>query len=446
MNKRAKFLLIAIGFILCGAFTAKVGPASKVKTVVIDAGHGGKDPGCHGVKHKEKDVALAVALKLGKYIEENFKDVKVVYTRKTDVFVELQERAEVANRNKADLFISIHCNSASYKDKKTKKIIDNPDAHGAETYVMGIKNEQGKLEVAKRENSAMLLEDNYVQKYDGFDPNSDEAYIIMSLYTDTYLEQSLNIASKIQGQYKSKAGRNDKGVKRASLWVLWRTYMPSILTEIGFLTNAQEEAFLGSDDGQDYVAASIFRAFRNYKNDVEGTGIKYNDEIENRAAFIPPPPPVKDTAAVGDKKPLDSLKLKEPNKEDIKKEDSVATVPPKKEEPRKKEEKKPKEESKVKEESSIIFKVQFTSSPKPISEKTFKSEGIADVSSYKEKGVYAYMSGSFAKPEEAQKLQGKLKKKGYPDAFIVAYKEGKKIPYNEAVKLLAKSDKASASR
>lgn len=253
--------------------------------MVIDPGHGGKDPGCHGDKYKEKDVALAVALKLGNYIEENMKDVKVVYTRKTDVFVELQERAEIANRAKADLFICVHCNSACVRDKKLKRDVCNEEANGAETYVMGIKNEKGKLDVAKRENSAILLEDNYVKKYNGFDPNSDESYIIMSMFNDVYLTQSLSFASKVQKQYGTKAGRVDKGVKRASLWVLWRTYMPSVLTEIGFLTNPEEEHFLGSAKGQDYIASGIFRAFREYKDELEGILKKYDDALEVQTPY-----------------------------------------------------------------------------------------------------------------------------------------------------------------
>jgi N-acetylmuramoyl-L-alanine amidase len=259
-----------------------------IKTVVIDAGHGGKDPGCIGVLHKEKDVTLAVALHLGKLIEENLKDVKVIYTRKKDIFVELEERAQIANRNNADLFISIHCNAAAttvtYKDKKgkiRKKEVHNPKPYGSETYVMGIKNEKGNMEVAKRENAAMLLEENYKTTYNGFDPNSDEAYIIMSIYTGAFVEQSAIFASKIQNEYVRKAGRVDKGVHRQSIWVLWRTAMPSILTEVGFLTNPEEEKFLGSDKGQKYLASAIFRALRSYKNDVEGVKINYDDEIEN---------------------------------------------------------------------------------------------------------------------------------------------------------------------
>jgi len=277
-------LILLVGF-LTSSFLPKTKPIFSVRTVVIDPGHGGKDPGCHGAKYKEKDVALSVALKLGHYIEEHIKGVKVIYTRKTDVFVELQERAEIANRAKADLFICIHCNSACVRDKKLKRDVCNEEAHGAETYVMGIKNEKGKLDVAKTENSAILLEDNYVKKYNGFDPNSDESYIIMSMFTDAYLTQSLSFASKIQKQYGTRTGRVDKGVKRASLWVLWRTYMPSVLTEMGFLTNPEEEAFLGSTKGQDYIASGIFRAFREYKDEIEGVVKKYDDDIESQVPY-----------------------------------------------------------------------------------------------------------------------------------------------------------------
>jgi N-acetylmuramoyl-L-alanine amidase len=276
-------------------------PKRKVKIIVIDPGHGGKDPGCNGVKCKEKDVALAVALKFGKLIEDKIKDVKVVFTRKTDVFVELEDRAKIANDNNADLFISIHCNAAGkpvmIKDKKTGKMrpktfknskgkiivleTSNPKPYGSETYVMGLKNEEGKMKVAQRENAAMLLEDNYETKYQGFDPNSEESYIIMSNYTSSYVLQSASLALGIQEQYSKKAGRVDKGVHRQSIWVLWRTSMPSVLTEIGYLTNPEEEKFLGSEKGQDYLASCLFRAFRKYKDDQEGIKKNYNDEIEN---------------------------------------------------------------------------------------------------------------------------------------------------------------------
>jgi N-acetylmuramoyl-L-alanine amidase len=289
-------------FIFCSFYTRKDDPKRKVKIIVIDPGHGGKDPGCNGVSCKEKDVALAVALKFGKLIEEHIKDVKVIFTRKTDVFVELEDRAKIANENNADLFISIHCNAAGkpvmVKDKKTGKMrpktfknsrgkivvveTTNPEPFGSETYVMGLKNEEGKMKVAQRENSAMLLEDNYETKYQGFDPNSEESYIIMSNYTSSYVIQSAGLALKIQDQYLNKAGRVDKGVHRQSIWVLWRTSMPSVLTEIGYLTNPQEEKFLGSEKGQTYLAACLFRAFRKYKDEQEGVKKTYDDEIENQ--------------------------------------------------------------------------------------------------------------------------------------------------------------------
>jgi N-acetylmuramoyl-L-alanine amidase len=301
-----KYNLFLGSFFLVLFFSAfiiqKQDPKRKVKIIVIDPGHGGKDPGCSGHIHNEKAVALAVALKLGKYIEDNIKDVKVIFTRKNDIFVDLEDRAKIANENNADLFISIHCNAAgkpvmikdkktgkmhpkTYKNKKGKYVVvetTNPIPYGSETYVMGLKNEEGKMKVAQRENSVILLEDNYESKYQGFDPDSEESYIIMSNYTSAYVIQSAGLAMKIQEEYSKKASRVDKGVHRQSIWVLWRTAMPSVLTEIGYLTNPQEEKFLGSEKGQDYMAACLFRAFRKYKNEVEGTKLTYNDDLENQ--------------------------------------------------------------------------------------------------------------------------------------------------------------------
>ncbi len=381
---------------------------------MIDAGHGGKDPGCHGSKYKEKDVALAVALKLGKYIEDNMKDVRVVYTRKTDVFIELQERAEIANRAKADLFICIHCNSACYRDKKLKHDVCNDDAHGAETYVMGIKNEQGKLDVAKRENSSILLEDNYVKKYDGFDPNSDESYIIMNMFNDTYLDQSLSFASKLQKQYRGKAGRADKGVKRASLWVLWRTFMPSVLTEIGFLTNPEEEMFLGSAKGQDYVASGIFRAFREYKDEIEGVSKKYTDDIENQATYK--------------LSKEDSLEL-----ENMKKANKPAVVAADTAKDNKVPEKAPKEnktepKTELVSTSPVVYKVQIASSDKKIPLDSDKFKGIEKPGEYEDKGIYKYTSGEYSKQDDAVKQQAQLRKNGFKDAFVIAMQDGKRVP------------------
>jgi N-acetylmuramoyl-L-alanine amidase len=399
---------------LVSSFSPKFKPTFAIKTVVIDAGHGGKDPGCHGAMYKEKDIALAVALKLGKYIEDNMKDVKVVYTRKTDVFIELEKRAEIANKAKADLFICIHCNSACVRDKKLKRDICKEEANGAETYVMGIKNEQGKLDVATRENSAILLEDNYVQKYDGFDPNSAESYIIMSMFSDNYIDKSLDFASKVQKQYATKAGRVDKGVNRASLWVLWRTYMPSVLTEIGFLTNPKEEQFLGSAKGQDYIASSLFRAFREYKDGIEGTVKKYDDEFEHQEPYHMSK---EDSIEVEENKKLKTGKdsvivvKDDDEKTDDSNDDKVDAN-------------KDQELSK----SPVIYKVQITSSDKPIPLSSEKFKEVEKPGEYIDKGIYKYTSGECKTQSEAAKLQSQLRKNGFPDAFVIATQDGKRIP------------------
>lgn len=303
MVKKFKyFILPALLVLMSMAFVRPGKAGAGIKIIVIDPGHGGKDPGCSGASHNEKEVALAVALKLGKLLEENFKDVKVIYTRTTDVFVELEDRAQIANKAKADLFISIHCNAAgkpvmvkdpktgkkrpkTFKNKKGKIVVvekPNPVPFGTETYVMGLKNEEGKMKVATRENSAIFLEEDYETKYGGFDPESEESYIIMSNYTSAYVIQSASLAMKIQEEYTKKAGRVDKGVHRQSIWVLWRTSMPSILTELGYLTNPLEETFMASEKGQEYLAKAIFRGLRRYKDEVEGKKKEYHDELENQ--------------------------------------------------------------------------------------------------------------------------------------------------------------------
>lgn len=229
----------------------------KIRTVVIDAGHGGKDPGTHGSNLNEKDVVLKIALKLGEYIEKNYPEIKVIYTRKTDKFIELDERADIANKNKADLFISVHANA-----------ISNTKTFGTETWVMGLHKSEANLAVAKRENSVILKEDNYEEKYQGFD-NSTESIIMMSLIQNAYLESSVKFADKIEKQFKSKAGRNSRGVKQAGFIVLYKTSTPSVLVEVGFLTNPTEAKFLGTDNGQELIASGIYRAFKEYKSEVE---------------------------------------------------------------------------------------------------------------------------------------------------------------------------------
>jgi N-acetylmuramoyl-L-alanine amidase len=230
----------------------------RIRTVVIDAGHGGKDPGCHGKSAKESLVALKVALEFGNNIKKHMPDVKVLYTRSTDKFVELHDRAKFANKNHADLFISIHCNA-----NRTAGI------RGTETYTMGLSSSEGNLEVAKRENSVILQEDDYKEKYGGFDPKSPLGHIFMSNYQSVHLENSLRFADKIENQFKDRVGRRSRGVKQAGFVVLWQTAMPSVLVEIGFLTNAEEEKYLNDSKGQSYIASGLLRALREYKEEME---------------------------------------------------------------------------------------------------------------------------------------------------------------------------------
>ncbi len=244
-------------------------PEENEWVVVIDAGHGGRDPGTHGAKAREKDINLAVALKTGKYISEYLKDVKVVYTRTDDTYPGLDERAEVANRHKADIFISIHSNW--WSDKRVA---------GSETYVLGQTMDEANLRVAMKENSVITFEENYETKYEGYDPNSVESFIIFSLMQNTYLKQSTEFASMIQQQFKDRVGRRDRGVRQAGFLVLWRTTMPSVLIELGYVSNPEEEKFLMSEQGQDFLASAIFRAFRDYKQTIDSrSGIKRGNSV-----------------------------------------------------------------------------------------------------------------------------------------------------------------------
>lgn len=231
----------------------------KVSKVVIDAGHGGHDPGTVGRKFKEKDIALDIALRVGHYIEENVNGVSVIYTRKDDVYIPLDQRAEIANKNKADLFISVHVNAMP----------NNNTTYGTETWVMGLHKSESNLEVAKRENSVILLDADYKERYEGFDPNSPESYILFSLTQDAYQESSLKMAENVENQFKARVGRNSRGVKQAGFVVLYKTAMPSVLVETGFITNRAEEDYLGSDKGQELIASGIYRAFKEYKFEVE---------------------------------------------------------------------------------------------------------------------------------------------------------------------------------
>ncbi len=272
INKRTIFHVVVFftAGMIATAQPRMPGPPS-LRKVVIDAGHGGEDPGALGKTAREKDITLAIALKTGKYITDNFEDVEVIFTRKDDTFIPLFDRADKANKNNADLFISIHVNANP----------KNREAEGTETYVMGLHTDEKNFEVAKKENSVIVLEKDYSVNYEGFDPSSPESYIIFSLMQNKYLEQSLTLAAMVQEEFRERALRNDRGVKQAGFLVLWRTSMPSILIETGFISNPKEEKYLMSEEGQDLIASAIYRAFRNYKSFIEGHSSAYRPKSQN---------------------------------------------------------------------------------------------------------------------------------------------------------------------
>lgn len=352
----------------------------QLKTVVIDPGHGGHDHGCSGTKNNEKTVALSLSLKLGAIIEKNYPGVKVIYTRKTDVFVELHERAAIANRNNADLFICIHCNA-------------NPSTSpfGTETYVMGLHKTEANLTVAKRENDVILLEDNYNQHYDGFDPSNPASHIIFSLNQHAFMEQSILFASGVEKYMKSHAKRSSRGVKQAGFLVLWKTGMPSVLIETGFLTNVNEEKFLGSAEGQDAIAESIFYAFRDYKNDMENNAGKVSDEKAMA------------NAAEMNKKEVETQQV------------SGADLSAR----------------------GLSFSVQFYASANEENTTKFSALSKENITFVKESGMYKYRLGPYASIEEATKKQTFARESGFKDAFVIAIKDGKRISIDEAKALSA---------
>lgn len=235
---------------------------NQLRTVVLDAGHGGKDPGTHGRYVKEKTINLDLILQLGRKIKENHPNVRVIYTRSSDHFVDLFERGAIANRNRADLFISIHCNASPSSSR----------VYGTETYTLGLHRTQSNLDVARRENAVILQEKNYQQTYKGFDPNSPLATIMLANYQHAFIASSINFAEKLERSFRSNANRKSNGVKQAGFIVLWKTTMPSVLIESGYLTNREEEDYLRSDEGQDEMTDAIYKAFLRYKEEIEAGG------------------------------------------------------------------------------------------------------------------------------------------------------------------------------
>ena len=310
--RRLLTLFIAITLFSAPVFSQKK-DVYKVRTVVIDPGHGGAKPGAQGGRVQEKTLTLSIAKKFGKLISDNYPDVKVIYTRTTDVDISLAERAHIANRNKADLFISIHINS-------------HPTAipTGVETFVMGLSESRANLEVAKKENADILLESDYKsnEAYKGFDPNAPESFVMLAMFQNAYLDKSLNFAQAIQNQYKKNLKTINRGVKQAELFVLYKTTCPSVLTEVGFISNPTEEAFMISDEGQAKIAISLFNAFMNFKATEEGINKIANPKIDLPGYTAPvvtenkeTSEPVAEPAETAPKKPVTTPERPVPTRE-----------------------------------------------------------------------------------------------------------------------------------
>lgn len=386
--RKTVILIIFSLFIVFNA-SSQENRANKLNKICIDPGHGGDKPGAIGSKSMEKDLNLQVGLKLGKLINEHLKEVEVIYTRKTDIDVNLIQRSQIANKNKADLFISIHCNASN-----------NKQAYGSETFAMGLTKSKENLEVARKENADILTETDYEVNYEGFNPNSPEASIFFSLYQSAFMEQSLSFADKIQKELKNNIGLHNRGVKQAGFLVLFKTSMPGVLVEIGFISNKKEEAYLMSEIGQYEIAASIFRAICNYKI-----------QKENK----PFPIPNIDILVPYSKQEISENKENKEDRED--------------------KENQEKKNKLNQEDNNIIYRIQFFTSEDKIETNNKKFQGLEKIWLYQDNNRWKYTSGEFDDYQNAVKLQNEIRNKGYKDAFIVCFKENFRISLNEARKL-----------
>ena len=350
-----KYLLLLIGVIFFSSFYY-IEETKSVKgkfVIVLDAGHGGHDPGRPTkLGYTEKAIALKLVLKIGKALERN-PDIKVIYTRTTDVFIKLRERARIANKADADLFVSIHCNA------------HNTQAHGTETFVVGASNSQRNLDIAKEENEVIFLEDDYAENYEGFDPNSPESIIGLTLMQEEYVDQSIMLANLIETNFAKKTKRKSRGVKQASLWVMHNTYMPSVLIETGFITNKKEGAYLNSKKGQEEISNSIVTSILEYKKSIDSG-----------------------------------------NEDDIFIEEKVVNTDVY---------------------NDIVFKVQIAASSRDLALKSYNFNGLTNLSKAKQGNLYRYFSGNTNDYEEIKVIQQTAKSKGYPKCYVVAYKNGERV-------------------
>jgi N-acetylmuramoyl-L-alanine amidase len=358
--------------------------AQKFK-VALDAGHGDQDFGAVYHGHIEKNIALAVVLKVGKILEKN-PNIDVIYTRKTDVFIDLVERANIANRADANIFVSIHCNANK-----------NTAADGSESYVMGMSKNASNLAAAKKENSVITLEKDYKQKYEGYDPNAPESVLMMTAIQEEYIENSIALAGKVQDNFMNSLGQKNRGVKQAPFMVLHKAYMPRVLIEMGFISNVDEGARLDSEEGQQETAQAIAEAIVSYKKEFFGSGSNEPTVDKPSQRII-----VKPTV-------------------EIKKTDSVKTNPIVKKDP-------------TEMAKGIVFKVQLSASAKKLELTPGNFKGLKNISMISTNNLYKYMYGETANYDEAQKLLQDAKSKGYATAYLIAFKDGKSISVQDAIK------------
>ncbi len=380
MNNRQQYiwiLFLLTGFWISGNSSEKTTqqvPGSSIKTIVIDPGHGGKDPGAVYGKAREKEIVLDISLKLGNYIKNAFPEVQVIYTRDRDVFVPLFQRAAIANKNDADLFISIHVNA-----------VERGVVQGTETYILGQHRTKDNLEVAKKENAVILLEDDYHITYEGFDPNSPESYIMFELVQDEYLEQSAMLASAVQDQFRERVKRMDRSVKQAGFLVLRQTAMPGILVETGFLNHPAEREFLMSESGRDYLASAIFRAVRDYKKKVDARSsfnlVTESISEESRASSVSYSTEINGTPQTA---------------------------------------------------NNIFFSVQIASLMNPVEINPANFKGENEIFMQNQGHVYRYFYGKFNSVQQARKEQKRLQSK-FKGAFVVAFENNELVPVETAV-------------
>ncbi len=368
--KLLRSAVIAVTMIVC----ASAQLCAKDFTIVLDAGHGGKDYGAIGKSSREKDINLGVALKLGELIGKEMKDVNLVYTRDDDTFVTLQGRADIANKAGGDLFVSIHTNSVDAKSPRRNTV------SGASVYTLGLKRFEENLNVAKQENAVMMLESDYSTTYQGFDPNSTESYIMFELSRDIHMDHSIKAADAIQSELVSTAGRKDHGVRQAIFWVLVKTSMPAVLVELDFICNPTCEKYLSSETGQKQLARAIFNGIKTYKTACD-----------------------KESQAIGKR-----------------------TVKPKETPVLRQEEKNNKEANNPQPSGEVIYKVQFMTSGSLIANGSPKFKGLTPVDSYREGGVVKYTYGATTSQNEAKQLLAKVKPL-FKDAFIIKTIDGKRV-------------------